>query len=212
MSVLVKICGLNSPAAIRAAADANFAGFIFFPPSPRYVAPEDAAALAAKLPKQVKRVAVFVDPDDAMLARTLGALDADAIQLHGKEAPKRVEAIKRHFNRPVIKAISVSEEEDLDAAKAYVDVADWLMFDAKPPKRRGALPGGNALSFDWQILRGKTFPLPWMLSGGLDPDNIAQALRLAQPVAVDVSSGVEDRPGHKNPFRIRQFMRAARMA
>src|SRR3954471_17640952 len=132
MTVLVKICGLNSPAAVRAASAADFAGFIFFPPSPRYVEPDDAAELAAKLPKPVKRVAVLVDPDDAILNRVLGKLKPDVVQLHGRESPQRVATIKRHFNLPVIKAIPISEEDDLDAAKAYAGIADWLMFDAKP--------------------------------------------------------------------------------
>jgi phosphoribosylanthranilate isomerase len=210
MRALVKICGLNSAEAVRAAADADFAGFIFYPPSPRYVEPAEAAALAAKLPKQVRRVAVFVDPDDGTLARTLDVLHADIIQLHGHETPARVAAIKRRFGLPVIKAIPISAAADFKAAAAYADSADWLMFDAKPPKRKNSLPGGNAVSFDWRLLRGKSFPLPWLLSGGLDAANVAQAVRVSGAPAVDVSSGVETRPGQKNPFRIREFVRATR--
>lgn len=210
MSVLVKICGLNSPEAVRAAAAADFAGFIFYPPSPRYIEPETAAELAARLPKTVKRVAVFVDPDDPTLVRTVEVLRPDVIQLHGKETPARVEAIKRRFGLPVIKAIPVSTAADLKAAKTYADSADWLMFDAKPPKRKGALPGGNAAAFDWKLLRGKSFPRPWLLSGGLDAGNLPKAVRIAGAPAVDVSSGVEDRPGHKNTFKIKEFIRSAR--
>ena len=210
MGVAVKICGLNSPDAVRAAAAADFAGFIFYPPSPRYVEPRVAAELAAVLPKQVKRVAVFVDPDDAVLERTLAAFDADLIQLHGRETPARVAAIKRRFGRPVMKAIAVSASADLKVASGYADVADWLMFDAKPPKRKGALPGGNAASFDWRLLRGKSFARPWMLSGGLDAANVARAVGIAGAAAVDVSSGVEDRPGRKNPFKIREFIKDSR--
>jgi phosphoribosylanthranilate isomerase len=210
MRAQVKICGLNSVAAVRAASDADFAGFIFYPPSPRYVAPAKAAKLAAKLPKRVRRVAVFVDPDDGTLARTLHALHPDIIQLHGHETPARVAAIKRRFGLPVIKAIPISEAADFKKAAAYGHSADWLMFDAKPPKRRKALPGGNAVSFDWRLLRGKSFPLPWLLSGGLDSANVAQAVRVSGAPAVDVSSGVETRPGQKNPFYIRGFVRATR--
>src|SRR5258708_5174568 len=184
MSILVKICGLNSLDAVRAAATADFAGFIFYPPSPRYIEPETAAALAAKLPKPVKRVAGVGDPDDA--------------------------AVRRRFGRRVIKALPVSAAGDLKAASTYADSADWLMFDAKPPKRKGALPGGNAESFDWRLLGGKSFARPWLLSGGLDATNVAKAVRVAAATAVDVSSGVEDRPGHKNVFKIREFIKAAR--
>ena len=170
MSTLIKICGLNSEIAVRAAAQADFAGFIFFPRSPRYVTPADAADLARLLPRPVKRVAVLVDPDDATLDHTLAAFDADLIQLHGAETPERVAAIKRRFNRSVIKALSVREAADFAPADSYADTVDWLMFDAKPPKRRGALPGGNAVSFDWKLLAGRVFARPWFLSGGLTPD------------------------------------------
>src|SRR5258708_2942608 len=200
MSILVKICGLNSLDAVRAAATADFAGFIFYPPSPRYIEPETAAALAAKLPKPVKRVAVFVDPDDAALSRTLDLLRADLVQPHGRETPERVAAIRRRFGRPVIKALPVSAAGDLKAASTYADSADWLMFDAKPPKRKGALPGGNAESFDWRLLGGKSVARPWLLSGGLDATNVAKAVRVAAATAGDGSSRGEDPPRHQNVF------------
>ncbi len=210
MTVKVKICGLNSASAVRAAARADFAGFVFYPPSPRSVSPATAAALAARLPKSVKRVALFVDPDDALLHRTLRHFRPDVIQLHGKETPGRVAAIRRMTGLKVVKAIPVEEARDLAAAQRYADVADGLIFDARPPRRHRALPGGNARSFDWSLLAGKRFALPWMLSGGLNQDNIGRALKVTKAPAIDVSSGVEDRPGRKNPFKIIGFMRIAR--
>jgi phosphoribosylanthranilate isomerase len=207
---LIKICGLNALDAIAATVHADFAGFNFYPPSPRAVAPEQAAKLAAKLPRGVKRVALFVDPDDAALRMVFIHLRPDIVQLHGKEPLERVAAIRGMFSVPVMKAIHVGTAEDLDAARAYDDVADWLLFDARPPKRPDALPGGNATSFDWSLLRGRSWAKPWMLSGGLTPDNVAEAVRIAAPPAVDVSSGVEDRPGHKVAALIAAFMAAAR--
>jgi phosphoribosylanthranilate isomerase len=207
---LVKICGLNALDAIAAAAHADFAGFNFYPPSPRAVSPEQAAKLAAKLPRAVKRVALFVDPDDTALRMAFIHLRPDIVQLHGKEPAERVAAIRDAFSVPVMKAIHVGTAEDLDAARTYEGVADWLLFDARPPKRPDALPGGNATSFDWSLLHGRSWATPWMLSGGLTPDNVAEALRIAAPQAIDVSSGVEDRPGHKVPARITAFIDAAR--
>jgi phosphoribosylanthranilate isomerase len=210
MPVKVKICGLTTPASVRAAADADFAGFVFFPASPRHVTPEAAAKLAAKLPRAVRRVAVMVEPDDAALRTTLAQFRPDLLQLHGRETPARVAAIRRGFSLPVMKAIAIRDAADLDAAASYEAAADWLMFDAKPPERPGALPGGNAARFDWSLLTGRAWRLPWFLSGGLDPDNVAAAIRRSGAAAVDVSSGVEDRPGHKNPARIAAFIAAAR--
>lgn len=210
MSTLVKICGLNSEIAAQAAAEADFAGFIFFPRSPRYVTPAQAADLARLLPRPVKRVAVLVDPDDATLDQTLAAFDADLIQLHGGETPERVAAIKQRAGRPAIKALPVREAADFAAAASYTEVVDWLMFDAKPPKRRDALPGGNAVSFDWKLLVGRQFARPWFLSGGLTPSNVRQALDITHAPAVDVSSGVEDQPGRKNPFKIKHFIQSVR--
>jgi phosphoribosylanthranilate isomerase len=210
MRARIKICGLNSVRAVRAARGADLAGFIFYPPSPRYVTPRQAAHLARHLPKRVTRTAVFVDPTDAVLRRTLARFPANLIQLHGRESPARIAAIRRITGLPVMKAIPLSDADDLKAAPAYASVAARFLFDAKPPKRRGALPGGNALSFDWKILAGKGFDRPWLLSGGLTAANVATALRISRAPGVDISSGVENRPGHKNPSKIIWFIRAAK--
>jgi phosphoribosylanthranilate isomerase len=206
----VKICGLNAAAAIRAAATADFAGFIFFPRSPRHVEPDEAARLAAALPRAVRRVAVMVDPDDAMLRNVLAQFRPDLVQLHGAETPERVASIRHGFSIGVIKAVPIAEPHDLDRARAYEEAVDWLMFDAKPPARPDALPGGNATSFDWGMLAGRRWARPWFLSGGLGPDNVADAIRLTGAPAVDVSSGVEDRPGRKSVARIAAFLDAVR--
>lgn len=210
MAIEVKICGLNSPEAVRAAAAADYAGFVFYARSPRYVSPEKAAALATELPQQVQRVALLVDVDDAFLRSMLNAFRPDLLQLHGGETPERVLAIKQRFGVPVMKAISVRQAEDVAKAAAYTDVADRLLFDAKPPERADALPGGNATSFDWTLLAGKSFPLPAMLSGGLTAANVAEAVRVSGLRAVDVSSGVEDRPGLKNPIKIKMLIDISR--
>ncbi len=210
MSVLVKICGLNSPEAVRAAAEADFAGFMFYARSPRNVTAEAAASLAAALPPRVQRVAVMVDPDDVFLKTVLAEFWPDLLQLHGSESAERVAAIKALSGLPAMKVIPVREGADIAAAELYRDVADRLLFDAKPPNRPDALPGGNAESFDWTLLAGRRFSLPAMLSGGLTAANVAEALRVSGFGAVDVSSGVEDRPGLKNPQKIKGFIRAAR--
>jgi phosphoribosylanthranilate isomerase len=212
MAVAAKICGLNEAAAVAAAVagGAGFVGFVFYPPSPRAVTPAAAAALAAAVPESVARVGLFVDPDDALLADTLAAVALDMVQLHGRETPARVAAIKARFALPAMKAVPVACAADLDAAAAYQEVADWLLFDAKPPAgMTGALPGGNALSFDWQLLAGRRWAKPWMLSGGLSADNLGEAVRISGARAVDVSSGVEDRPGLKNPAKIAAFLDCA---
>ena len=208
---LAKICGINSPAAAVAAAAGGAAhiGLVFYPPSPRSVTPETAAQLAALVPERVGRVGLFVDPTDDELQSVLSRVPLTMLQLHGRESPARVAEIKRRFGLPVMKAIGVAAPEDLDAAASFLEVADWLLFDAKPPKEPGALPGGNARPFDWRILAGRSWPLPWMLSGGLTADSLAEAVRITGAPVVDVSSGVEDRPGVKNPDRIRAFLEAA---
>ena len=210
MTVQVKICGLNAPEAVRAASDADLAGFVFYARSPRNVTPEQAATLAALLPPQVLRVALLVDPDDAFLTAVLARFKPDLLQLHGSETPERLAAIKATHGIPVMKAIPIREAGDVAAAERYLAVADRLLFDAKPPNRPGALPGGNAESFDWTLLAGRRFALPTMLSGGLTPENVAEAARITGVAAVDVSSGVEDRPGLKNPSKIKTFIKAAR--
>jgi len=210
MPVLVKICGLNSPDAVRAATEADFAGFVFYPRSPRNVTPQTAAALAGLLPDTVQRVALLVDPDDALLQAILSVFRPQLLQLHGRESLERVAAIKAAHGLPVMKAIAIREAGDLAAATRYETVADRLLFDAKPPNRPDALPGGNAESFDWSLLAGRSFARPTMLSGGLTADSVAAAARLTGVGAVDVSSGVEDRPGLKNHNKIKEFIKAAR--
>jgi phosphoribosylanthranilate isomerase len=213
MSVDVKICGLSreDDVAAAVAGGARFVGFVFYPPSPRHLSIERAAVLAKSVAPGIQRAAVLVDADDAFLARLLAAVPLDMLQLHGKETPERVAAIKERFRIRAMKAIAVADEGDLDRAQAYLGVADWLMFDAKPPKDKSdALPGGNALAFDWRLLRRRRWPLPWMLSGGLDPDNLAEAATISGAPALDVSSGVESAPGIKDPAKIRLFLARGR--
>lgn len=213
MSVAAKICGLTTADAIAAAvaSGARYAGFVFYPPSPRDLTPEQAASLVAGVAPGITRVGVFVDPDDAMLEKVLAKVPLDLLQFHGSETPERLGEIKERFRRKVMKAIKVASEIDLQAAKLYFGVADWLMFDAKPPKDfQNALPGGNALAFDWQLLRQRSWPLPWMLSGGLTVDNLADAVKISRAEVVDVSSGVESRPGVKDPAKVRAFLALAR--
>ncbi len=209
MSVAVKICGVNTPAAMSAAVDggARLIGINFYPPSPRAVTPAEAAALIAGTPPDIAKVGVFVDPDDDTLAATLAAVRLDLIQLHGGESPARVAAVRARFDVPVMKAIAVSGDADIEAAGGYAEVADWLLFDTRAPKgMKDALPGGNALRFDWRLIAGRSWRTPWMLSGGLEIGNVAEAVRISGARAVDVSSGVEDRPGHKNPAYIADFL------
>ncbi|NKB55772.1 MAG: phosphoribosylanthranilate isomerase [Alphaproteobacteria bacterium] len=211
MAVAAKICGVNDPAAMCAAVDAGarHVGLVFYPPSPRYVTQSEAAALAALVPEGITRVGLFVDPTDAEIDAALAATSLDLLQLHGSEDPARVAALKARTGIAVMKAISVADETDIGRADAYLDVADWLMFDAKPPKdMAGALPGGNALSFEWRLLGGLSSALPWMLAGGLTAENVAQAVSLSGASVVDTSSGVEDAPGRKNPDKIRAFLNA----
>jgi phosphoribosylanthranilate isomerase len=209
--IRAKICGINNPAAAVAAAagGAAYIGLVFYPPSPRSLSPAQAAELASLVPDRVGRVGLFVDVDDTLLEAVLTQVPLTMLQLHGKETPERVQAIKRRFGLPVMKAVGIGTAQDLDSARAYFDAADWLLFDAKPPKQPGALPGGNAAPFDWTVLSGRTWPLPWMLSGGLAVTNVAEAVRLTGASVVDVSSGVEDRYGVKNPDRIRAFLEKA---
>ena len=211
MAVVAKICGLNAADAVAAAVagGAGYIGLVFYPPSPRSVTPRQAAALAADVPPGVRKVGVFVDASGEALAATLAEVGLDLLQFHGDESVDHVGSVRERFGVPVMKAIRVSRETDVAAADAYAGVADWLLFDARPPATRGdALPGGNALAFDWRMLAGRRWPVPWMLSGGLDADNVAEAVRVAGARAVDVSSGVEDRSGHKSPARIAAFLGA----
>ncbi len=211
MSVAVKICGLSTLESVAAAAlgGAKFAGVVFYPPSPRNLSPEQAAPLVAGVPSGISRVGVFVDPEDELLARVLAKAPLDLIQLHGEESPERVGAIKKKFGKPAIKAIKISSEADLGEAARYFAAADWLMFDARPSKD-ASRPGGNALAFDWELLRQRRWPLPWMLSGGLNPGNLGEAVRISGARVFDVSSGVESRPGVKDTAKIREFLAVAR--
>jgi phosphoribosylanthranilate isomerase len=209
MTVLAKICGVTSPGAVAAAVagGADMIGFVFFPPSPRNLTPEQAATLAAAVPTGIDRVGVFVDPDDATLEAVLAKVPLDLIQLHGDESPARVRMIREKFRLPVIKAIRVSGPQDVARARDYDGVADWLMFDSRAPRGgEGGLPGGNGMAFDWRLLAGQGFRRPWLLSGGLDCDNVAVAVAESGAVAVDVSSGVEQAPGRKDPKRIKAFL------
>ena len=207
----VKICGLTEAMHVAAAVDAGarFLGFVFFPKSPRAVTPEQAAVLAADVPVGVARVGLFVDPDDALLDAVLSAVPLDVIQLHGHETPDRVAAVKARCGLPVMKAIGLSGPEDLSQLIDYGVVADMLLVDAKPPKD-AVLPGGNGLAFDWRLLSGRRWLRPWMLAGGLTPENVAEAVRLTGAPIVDVSSGVESAPGVKDVARIRAFVAAAK--
>ena len=211
MTVTAKICGINDPEAMRAAITgrASHVGLVFYPPSPRALNPGEAMALSAVVPERVQKVGLFVDPEDDQIDKTLFVVKLDMLQLHGDETPDRVRDLKARTGKKVMKVIKVSEPEDLVRAEAYVRIADALMFDAKPPKgMKDALPGGNAVSFDWRILSGRKWPLPWMLAGGLTKDNVATAVELSGARIVDTSSGVEDVPGHKNADKIAEFLRA----
>jgi len=215
MSVDIKICGVSDRAALDAAVSggARYVGFVFFPRSPRHVTPAQAAELSAALPDHIIPVALAVDPDDALIGEIDAVAGISMFQLHGAETPARVAEIKTRTSKRVMKAIKVSDTPDLNAANGYLDVADMLLFDAKTPSdMKNALPGGNAISFDWTILAGRDWPLPWMLSGGLDPENVADAIRISAAPAVDVSSGVETAPGVKNPARILAFLEAVKQA
>jgi phosphoribosylanthranilate isomerase len=212
MPAKVKICGLNSAAGVAAAiaGGAGWLGFVFYPPSPRALDPAKAAELAAGVPASVVKVGLFVDASDAEISSVLAEVRLDMLQLHGDETPRRVKDIRRRFGLPVMKAVRVASATDIAAADEYLPVADRLLFDAKPPPdMKGALPGGNALSFDWSLIAGRSWSKPWMLSGGLNTGNLAAALSATGATSVDVSSGVEDAPGRKNPQKIAAFLRLA---
>jgi phosphoribosylanthranilate isomerase len=205
----IKICGLSTPETVGAAvrAEASHVGFVHFAKSPRHVEADRIAALTAIVPANVERVAVLVDPDDEQLARLTAAGALTALQLHGKESPQRVAAIRQRFALPVWKAISVKTRADIDAAALYHGAADMILFDAKTPDG-AALPGGMGLRFDWELLRGAALSIPWGLSGGLGIDNICEATRMTGAPLVDVSSGVESAPGIKSVDKIMAFCKA----
>ena len=210
MTIDVKICGLSDEAAIAAAVEGGAAmcGFVFFPASPRYVTPMRAGELTRDIPENVIRVGLVVDAGDDVLAEIVARAGIGMLQLHGTEAPGRVKDIRERFGVAVMKVLPVAIADDLAHAKDYEGIADRLMFDASPPE--GAVrPGGNARAFDWSLLAGKTFALPWMLAGGLSAENLRLAVKTSGAKAVDVSSGVEDAPGVKNADKIRAFLAAA---
>lgn len=211
--VEVKICGLRRIEDVKAAAAAGAAsvGFVFFPRSPRNVTLAEGAALAGATPEGIIRVGLVVDADDESLARLVDSVPLDMLQLHGQESPGRVAAIRARFGLPVMKAVGIATADDLAGLDAYMPVADRILVDAKPLPG-AALPGGNGLAFDWELIAGRDWALPWMLAGGLDPGNVASALQLTGARMVDVSSGVESSPGVKDPARIHAFVRAARDA
>ena len=209
MPVTAKICGVNAPEAAAAAiaGGASHIGLNFYPPSPRYVGLSEAAALAAGTPPAVCRVGLFVDADDDTLGAALDTVGLDLLQLHGDESVERVSAVRGRFGVNVMKVIRVAGPDDIARAGAFAEVADWLLFDARAPADMAdALPGGNALSFDWRLIAGHGWPVPWMLSGGLDAANVAEAVAVSGASVVDVSSGIEDRRGHKSPELIAAFL------
>ena len=206
----IKICGLTDAGAVEAAirGRADYAGFVFYPPSPRNVTPAQAAELAARAAGRVSRVGLFVDADDQALGDAVVAARLDVLQLHGQETPERAAQLKARFGLPVWKALSVASGADVARAAAYAGAADLILFDAKTPK--GTLPGGMGLSFDWSLVAHWRGPMAWGLAGGLTPANVAQAARLTGAPLVDTSSGVESAPGVKDTGLIADFCRAVR--
>jgi phosphoribosylanthranilate isomerase len=200
----IKICGITTPEALNAAISggARFAGFVFWPKSPRAVSHDRAAPLLTQAGGRIKKVGLFVDPDDSLLDSITQRCGLDLIQLHGSEDARRVQAVQARTGLPVIKAIRVAVQADLKDVPTYEAVADWLLFDARVEGQQG----GTGTAFDWAMLKGRTFRKPWMLSGGLNAQNIETALSILSPDAVDVSSGVEDAPGVKSPEKIAAFM------
>jgi phosphoribosylanthranilate isomerase len=207
MSFAVKICGLTEPERLDDAVrwGADYVGFIFYPPSGRCLRPDLAHDLAARVPPGVEKVGVFVDPSDAELEAVLAHVPLDIIQLHGSEPAERIEAVGLSTGCRVMKALRVEEADDLATLDEYAAIADLLLFDAKPPRRPDAIPGGNGLAFDWQLLAGLALTKPWALAGGITADNLAVAIDALRPTIVDVSSGVESRPGIKDPQKLRAF-------
>ncbi|PKR88501.1 phosphoribosylanthranilate isomerase [Pleomorphomonas diazotrophica] len=207
----VKICGLSTSESLEWAlsAGADLVGFVHFPKSPRHISAEVAATLARQVGNRAKTVVLTVDADDDLLDHLVATIAPDAIQLHGRESPERVADVRRRLGRSVIKALGIGSAEDAAGARAYTSVADLLLYDAKPPKD-ASRPGGLGVTFDWSLLAGA--PTPFLLSGGLDPTNVEDAVRQVRPYGVDVSSGVESAPGRKDEARIRAFVAAARAA
>ena len=211
MSLTVKICGLSAPDTLDVALDAgaDYVGFVFFPPSPRNVAVEAARPLGVQVQGRAGKVALTVDANDDFLTAIVAALKPDMLQLHGKETTDRVVAVRTRFGIPVMKALPIATRADLAAIRPYATVADRLLFDARPPAD-ATRPGGLGNTFDWTLLRGLGVGVPWMLSGGLDPGNVIEAIAITGARGVDVSSGVESAPGVKDSELIKAFIRASR--
>lgn len=209
----VKICGLKTEATLDAAlaGGADYVGLVFFPPSPRNIQPAAAKALAAKARGRAKIVALMVDPDDALIDTVVATADPDLLQLHGEETPARLREVRGRWAKSVMKAVKVATAEDAERALDYLGAADLILFDARAPAD-STRPGGHGAAFDWHALDGIEHRVPFMLSGGLSPDNVAEAIRITGAPAVDVSSGVEVRPGEKDPELIRRFILAAKAA
>ncbi len=211
MPAKVKICGLDREEAVDATVEAGaaMAGFVFYEPSPRNLPIEVAAKLIRRVPDSVQTVGLFVNPDNAMVTRVLDQTELDVIQLHGEESPARIEELKTVTGLPVIKVLKITEADDFEDLKAYEYVVERFLFDARAPEdMENALPGGNALSFDWRLLAERNWDTPWILAGGLTAENVAEAMRISGATAVDVSSGVEDHPGVKNVRKITAFIDA----
>lgn len=209
MSAAVKICGIKEPETLHAVAryGARYAGFVLYPRSPRHLTIEQLAPLLAQAASSLRTVALCVDPDDDMLRQLARLPRLDMLQLHGDEQPQRVAAIRSICPKAVMKALPIATSADLAAVTPYLPLVEQFLFDAKPPS--GGLPGGNALAFDWRILSGQVFQRPWLLAGGLTPENVAEAISISGATQVDVSSGVESGPGVKSVEKITAFCRAA---
>src|SRR6185437_1782016 len=210
MSLIAKICGLKTPEALDVALEsgADMVGFVFFAPSPRNLAPEAARPLGERVKGRAGKVALIVDAGDQTLDAIVEALKPDMLQLHGSETPERVTELRKRLGLPVMKALPIAAKGDLDRIERYAKVADRLLFDARAPQD-ATRPGGLGQPFDWSLLKGIDPGIPFMLSGGLDAGNVAEALRITRAGGVDVSSGVERTPGEKDPDKIRAFIRAA---
>ena len=208
--VSVKICGLATVDDVRACADAgaNYIGLVFFEKSPRNITIPAARELALAAPLGLAKVALVVNPSDAELDAITASVPLDMLQLHGRETPARVAEVKARYGLPVMKAVGIADGDDLPKLESYFGVADQILVDAKPPKG-GELPGGNGLSFDWRLIAGRRWPCPWMLAGGLTPENVAEAVKMTGAKQVDVSSGVEDAPGQKNAELIKKFVQSS---
>jgi len=213
-TIQTKICGLSTPESITAAIEhgASHIGLVFYPKSPRNVNIETARYLANAVPDNIKIEGLFVEPDDALLSQALDNVRLDIIQLHGDESAPRVQEIKSTYSKPIMKALPIASKEDLKHVQPYAQTVDYFLFDAKADPALTDIPGGNGLTFDWQILKDFTAPKPYFLAGGLTPDNVATAIQTLNPYGVDVSSGVESGAGVKDPAKIASFLKAAKSA